>query len=145
MVTLPPYLNDAQCYHQIPEEDRWIFNKMEICRRFNHTPFGPCGATPPLGTYCIRPIINIHGMALGGFWKCELKTSDIIPPKINKPGYFWSPWENGARKIFEYVENRIVSAQIVISFDEKTNIEHYRELPPNKAPALPEQLQGISR
>ncbi len=139
-------MTDAQSYNQIPEEDQWVFNKMEICRRFGHKPFGPCGVSPPIGTYCIRPIMDLAGMASGGFWKCILNKNKILIPKnMNKPGYFWSPWENGARRIFEYVENRLVAAQIAISFDEKTNIEHYRELPPNKAPALPEQLQGISR
>lgn len=145
MIVLPPYLPDRELYFLLPEEDRWIFNKMEICRRFGYGPYGPCGIDPPPGLYCVRPIINMAGMAEGGYWKCLVTEVNKLPKEANLPGYFWTPWETGTRVVVEYVGNNISSSSIVIKFDEKTGMEHYRELPMKQSPALPEPLRGISR
>ena len=141
MIVLPPYMRDYNAYHLIPEEDRWIFNKMEICKRFGYEPYGPCGSRMSAGTYCIRPIINLGGMAKGGFWKEIVKEDKIIW----KPGYCWTPWETGARSWVEYIDGKVSSALKQISWDENTQLERYIECPANKAQPLPDLLQDISR
>lgn len=141
MVTLPPYTRDYNAYHLMQEEDRWIFNKMEICKRFGYEPYGPCGARMPAGTYCVRPIINLGGMAKGGFSKETVHEGKIIW----KPGYCWTLWETGMRSWVEYINNRVSSALIQVSWNEQTQRERYMELPADKANPLPEQLQNISR
>lgn len=142
MIILPPYLRDNTLYDQLPKKDRWIFNKLEICERFGYKPYGPCGTSMPKGTYCIRPIINVNGMGAGGFWKHEVKQE---VGTIIKPGYLWTKWETGKRSWVEYINGNVSSALIQVSWDEKTQLERYMELPADKAHPLPEQLQDISR
>ena len=142
MIILPPYQRDVTLYDQLPKKDRWIFNKLEICDRFGYEQYGPCGISMPKGTYCIRPIINVNGMATGGFWKHEItKENDTMI----KPGYVWTKWETGTRTWVEYIDDEISSANIQIGWDENTQLERFAEQPANKAKLLPDILKGISR
>jgi hypothetical protein len=58
----------------------------------------------PAGTYCIRPIINLLGMAQGGFRKMTVKDGHII---YDLPGYCWTPWDNGKRMWSEYINDTL--------------------------------------
>ena len=142
MIVLPPYGKDYSAYDQLPESDRWIFNKLEICKRFGYKNYGPCGIPMPIGTYCIRPIMNLNGMSAGGFIKKVITKAGTM---VCKPGYVWTKWETGKRSWVEYVNGKVSSALIQVSWDEKTLRERYMELPANKAHPLPKQLQNISR
>jgi len=141
MITLPPYCKDYDAYNVLPPEHRWIFNKLEICERFGYVG-GPCGVRMPKGTYCIRPIINLNGMGQGGFTKKVITEEGTM---ICKPGYVWTEWETGMRSWVEYLNDRVSSALIQVSWNEKIQQERYMELPADKAHPLPEQLQNISR
>lgn len=141
MLIMSPYCKDYDAYNRLPESDRWIFNKLEICIRFGYEG-GPCGIPMKIGKYCIRPIINLNGMAEGGFWKRVITKTNTI---IIKPGYIWTKWETGPRSWVEYVNDKISSAQIAINFNEKTGIETYMELPAKQAQPIPQQLMNISR
>jgi len=145
MITLPPYIRETVSYHKLPEKDRWIFNKMEICKRFGYEPYGPCGTPMPLGTYCIRPIINVMGMAKGGFWKCKVIRKGVIPKEATRPGYLWTKWETGPRQWVEYIENEVSSSQIQIAWERTTQMERYMEQSTSQAHPLPNILRGISR
>jgi hypothetical protein len=142
MVTLPPYEKDRTLYHKLPAKDRWIFNKLDICERFGYEPCGPCGTPMPEGTYCIRPVINVLGMADGGFRKMTVKDGHII---YDLPGYCWTPWDNGKRMWSEYINDVCTGAQQTYSFNEKTGVETFIEVHPTKRMKMPEQLKGISR
>ena len=142
MIVLPPYGRDYEYYAELHEEDRWIFNKLEICKRFGYKNYGPCGIPMPIGTYCIRPIINLNGMSAGGFTKKIITKEGTM---ICKPGYVWTKWETKMRSWVEYVDNKVSSALIQVNWDEKTQQERYMELPADKAHPLPKQLQNISR
>ena len=142
MKVFPPYSKDYELYFQVDEEDRWIFNKLEICRRFGYGPAGPCGTKMPTGTYCVRPIINVLGMGQGGFWKHRVfKDND----RVNRPGYCWTPWSDEPRAWVEYVDGKVSSALRQISWDEGSQRERYIEWPADKAHPLPKQLKNISR
>lgn len=143
MIVLPPYQRDHVSYHEVPEEHQWVYNKLEICKRFGYKPYGPCGTRMPIGEYCIRPIINVNGMAKGGFSKHIVRKKD--GDGIMKPGYVWTKWETGTRTWVEYINDEVSSANVQVSWDEKMQVEIFMEQPPNKAKPLPEILKGISR
>jgi len=146
MVTFPPYIREIDAYWKLPEEHRWIFNKLEICKRFGYESYGPCGARMPIGTYCIRPIINLGGMANGGFSKHEVfehETLGVCNDSVDKPGYCWTPWTDEFRAWYEYVDDECWYAQKMVKYDEGTQLE-YAE-PDTEKMELPEQLKGISR
>ena len=142
MIILPPYQRDPSSYHQVPEEHQWIYNKMEICKRFGYKPYGPCGTRMPVGEYCIRPIINVNGMAKGGFYKHIVRKDGET---VLKPGYVWTPWESGTRSWVEYLNDEISSSNIQVEWDENTQLERFMEQPRAKAKPLPDILKGISR
>jgi hypothetical protein len=141
MITLPPYEKDRTLYHKLPSKDRWIFNKLEICERFDYKPYGPCGTPMSAGTYCVRPIINLLGMAEGGFFKKVVKEGGVI----FIPSFMWTPWNTGTRTWVEYVDDEISSANVQVSWDENTQTERYMEQPKHNAHPLPDILKGISR
>jgi len=141
MITLPPYEKDRTLYHKLPAKDRWIFNKLEICERFGYGPYGPCGTPMPAGTYCVRPIINLLGMAHGGFFKKIVKDGGYV----NMSGYMWTQWETGNRTWVEYVDDKVSSANVQVAWDENMQVERFMELPADKANPMPDILKGISR
>lgn len=148
MIIMPPYIREVDAYWKLPEKDRWIFNKLEICKRFDYEPYGPCGARMPVGTFCVRPIINLGGMALGGFFKYEvfvMKGGMCNNSITDKPGYVWTPWDDGLRMWSEFINDKCVAAQRTSSFDDETGIETFEEVPPNELIKMPEQLKNISR
>ena len=102
MIVAPPYGKDYDTYNQLPENDRWIFNKLEICQRFGYKNYVPCGIPMPVGTYCIRPIINLNGMSAGGFTQKIVRKDGTM---ISKPGYVWTEWETGTRSWVEYLND----------------------------------------
>ena len=142
MIVLPPYGRDHEYYAELPEEDRWIFNKLEICERFGYKNYGPCGTPMPRGTYCIRPIINVNGLAAGGFSKEIIRKDGAM---ICKPGYVWTEWETGTRSWVEYLNDEVSSSNIQVGWDENTQLERFMEQPPAKAKPMPDILKGISR
>ena len=142
MIVLPPYCKDYDTYDQLPENDRWIFNKLEICKRFGYNNYGPCGVPMPIGTYCIRPIINLNGMSAGGFMKKVITKKGTI---VCKPGYVWTEWVTKPRSWVEYVNDNISSANIQVEWDERNQTEKFKEQPVREAHPMPNILKGISR
>ena len=143
MKVFPPYSKDYELYFQVDEEDRWIFNKLEICKRLGYKPAGPTGTPMPAGTYCVRPIINVLGMAKGGFRKVEVKDDGYIIRDL--PGYCWTPWDDGLRMWSEFINDKCVAAQRTATFNKHTGVETFVEVHPSKLMEMPEQLKGISR
>lgn len=142
MLLLPPYQKDKDTYHVLPKEHRWIFNKIDICQRFGYEPYGPTGTPMPAGTYCVRPIVNVLGMARGGFKKVTVKEGYIID---DLPGYCWTKWDDGKRAWWEFIDDKCVGAQRTNTFNEMTGVETFVEVHPSKLMKMPEQLKGISR
>ena len=139
MITLHPYISEVDAYHLIPQEDQWIFNKLELCQRFGYGPCGPVGTWMPRGEYCIRPIINVAGMARGGFRK---HTIDADRGILHKPyGYCWTPWTNALRSYRRYINDEWFSTRTVKIF--KGGIEHF--VSDDTPKELPAMLKGISR
>ena len=142
MIVLPPYDVEKNLYHQIPVEDRWIFNKLEICERFGYGPYGPCGTVMPAGTYCVRPIINVLGMANSGFYKITVEDGHFI---TEQAGFCWTPWNDGKRVWSEFMNDVNIASQQTDKFDPKTGLETFIEIHPSNRMKMPEQLKDISR
>jgi len=140
MVTLPPYTFDCHAYHQLPVEDRWIFNKLQLAERLGHA-CGPVVATPPPGVYCLRPIMSLGGGAGGGFYKVTITAAD---PLLNEPhGFFWCEWFDGEHFWTQYINDVPVHAsRNHMVGDVLTSVSF--DLDANAIP-MPDFLKGISR
>lgn len=137
MIALPPYIPEWMAYRSVPVPDRWIYNKLELARRFGY-PADPVGLRFPAGVYCLRPIMNLRGMAAGGFKKLVLEREDFIH---EPPGFVVTPWNDGPRSWHQYVDDRWNNGQRLSH--KEGEIEHYVET--TEGPPLPRELQGISR
>lgn len=139
MIVLPPYEPEWMIYSKVPAEHRWIFNKLELCQRLSQQAW-PVGLKFPPGDYCVRPIINLQGMATGGFRKVSLSK----PTWIQEPhGFCVTPWTDGPRWWHLYINDECYSSQRTNYIDEY-NVEHMEELDKGVF-TLPEPLRGISR
>ena len=63
------YLDPAEEWNSIHQEDLWVYNKLILNRRIGHL-CGPVGCSVPYsGHYIVRPCINLLGM--GRFSRIE--------------------------------------------------------------------------
>ncbi len=139
MITLHPYISEVDAYHLVPLHHRWIFNKLELCERLGNGPCGPIGTWMPSGEYCIRPIINVGGMARGGFRKHIVAAHRDI---MHEPhGYCWTPWTDALRTQIAYIDDEWVYTRGTEKLED--GIEYCVDGGPPRE--LPEQLKGISR
>lgn len=133
----PPYLTEHMLYERLHEKHRWVFDKLELARRLG-TQAWPVGLKFPTGEYCVRPSINLQGMAKGGFRKVVLDT----PAYIQEPvGYVVTPWNSGPRSWHQYVNDVWHNGHVQVTQDGE--ISWYEEV--MDGPPLPEALRGISR
>lgn len=139
MITLHPYISEVDAFHSLPPENRWIFNKLELCQRLSNVSCGPVGTWMPPGDYCLRPLINIGGMAGGGFRKVTIDTPRGI---VHEPhGYCWTPWTDDFRSWRLYIDDDCIHTQRTVRIED--DIEYM--VPDGEPMGLPDQLKNISR
>ena len=145
MITLPPYIYDREVYPQVPEEDRWILNKLMLSERLGHN-CGPVGMSVPAGKYCLRPQNSIRGLGHGGFFEIDVDNVSTFMPIV--PGYFWCEWFDGDHFFTQYINDvpvntshGVVTNNIMSTLPGRStrwgNIDD--------ATPLPAALQGVSR
>jgi len=119
-------------YPDVPAEDRWIFNKIEL------EGAKPVGMRFDPGDYCVRPVINLMGMAAGGFRRVILEKSGFIQEPV---GHCVTPWTNGYREWHTFVDDECWYSEKTIDYTDglETMIEVEPEI------ELPDRLRGISR
>jgi hypothetical protein len=139
MITCAPYVLDDVIYPRMPDRHKWIFNKLDFANRFN-IPAGPCGTRAPRGELCVRPVMNLIGMGYGGFFKV---THDKGGLTVNRPGYFWTPWQDGEHHYIYYVKDKPWYFVVGVVDDAGRMTVEQRD--PKLAPRLPKQLRRISR
>ncbi len=103
MLDLPQYEYEHVLYQMVPPEQRWVFNKLMVAERLG-IECGPCGDKIRVpGDYCIRPIMNLNGCGMGGWFKHTARPTDRGPMNPEpRPGYFWMPWYEGRHLWTEY-------------------------------------------
>lgn len=138
MITCDPYILDDVIYPRMPARHRWIFNKLEFAIRLN-IPAGPCGTRAPPGELCIRPLMNFKGMGDGGFFR--VKHEGALTQ--NRPGYFWTPWQDGEHHYIYYVKDKPWYFVVGVIDDAGRMTVEQRD--PKLAMPLPKQLRRISR
>lgn len=137
MLIANPYTLDYDLWPIMDPADRWIFNKMETLIKLG-IPAYPCGVDAPARQYCIRPTMNLTGMGAGGFFKINHSGGRIR----NRPGYFATPWVDGPQS-WTYYLNDVPQRQTLglLGQDKRMTVQDVT----NNLPALPAELQGISR
>jgi hypothetical protein len=137
MITLDPFLYDYQLYELLPKEHRWIMNKLMVAEAMGHY-CGPSGVhIKKPGAYCIRPMMNLFGMAHGGIQKFE--TDGDIQPE-HPPGRFWCEWFDGHFAATEFIDDKPVRQ---IGGDIVDNVVHQPE--EEITMEMPDMFKGISR
>ena len=141
MFVLPPYLAEIDTYPRTPKECRWIYNKLELGARLGYDAY-PVGSWVPPGDYCLRPMINISGMAKGGFKKVTLTEPRNV---VYEPsGYCLTPWSDEHRCWYEFVNDQCISADKTVKIED--DIEYTeRTTAHSDMIQMPEPLKGISR
>lgn len=129
---LPPYMSEWELYSEVPDDDRWIFNKIELQGA------QPTGLKFPPGDYCVRPIMNLQGMAAGGYRRIVLTKHDFIQEPV---GHCVMPWTNEPRNSHFFVDDECWYSQVTVDFT--NGVETMIECEPFMA--LPDSLRGISR
>lgn len=132
MIILPPYISEWQAYEQTPHDDRWIYNKIDL------EGARPVGLKFPAGDYCVRPIINLMGMASGGFRRVTLSQPNFIQAPV---GHCVTPWTNDYRQWHQFVDDDCWYSQKTI--DLTNEVETMVECEP--CMAMPDLFRGISR
>lgn len=119
-------------------------NKLSVAERLGYV-CGPCGVAAPAGKYCVRPIMNVLGLARGGFFMA----ASAVPfnPQL-MPGYFWSEWFDGPIVYTSYIDDEPVaysSSTVRGNIMQTTVATKTREEGAAAGPALPDMFKGISK
>lgn len=137
MMIEDPYAYEGWLYEKTPPEHRWIFSKIGLGQKLGY-PAGPVGMKVPAGVYCVRPDINLQGMAKGGFRRVVLDE----PGYIHEPvGHCWTLWSDEPRSYNVFIDDVCFKRQVLDYKD--GNMEYFREVEPDML--LPDPLRGISR
>lgn len=90
---VPDVYDDWDAWLAFPK-DRWVYDRLELCRRLGYEA-GPAGLWwPEGGEWYSKPQINLRGWGLGG------KT--VSDPKDVPPGYIWMPRFRGVQLSVDY-------------------------------------------
>ncbi len=144
MITLEPYMHDMLMYQDFPDADKWVFNKLRVAEVLGYR-CGPSGTSTNVGTYIIKPIMNLAGMGTGGVFQHDTPLIRGVPvnnhiPAKNFPGHFWCEAFGGAHIFTEYVNDVPVRGTESISTGSRRT---FNEL--TVFPELPTALKGVSR
>jgi len=138
MIALNPYTLDDVIYPVMPRRHRWIFNKLELALRLGVLA-GPCGTVAPAGELCVRPIMNVKGAGSGGFFRVAHEGGEVT----NRPGFFWTPWLDGAHHFIYYVKDKAwYDTCGIVDDDGRMTVEEFN---PKLSTPLPRKLKRISR
>lgn len=84
------FKNDNEAFQGLSDENRWIFNKLELSLKLGYKA-GPSGVgVPEDGKYIIRPVYNLAGMSAWARVE-QLKKEDTC----TEPGFFWCEYIPG--------------------------------------------------
>jgi hypothetical protein len=117
---------------------RWVYNKLELSLKLGYE----CGPAPmPVrksGYYCVRPIMNLGGMAAQATIKYLEKDRILEIP----PAHFWCERFLGSQYSvnFEWQESQFVPIHTSVGLTESNNLyrfKNWRRIP-NKEIVLPE-------
>lgn len=141
MIDLDKDIEDRAAYPLVEQRERWIFNKLTLAERLGYL-CGPSGVDAPAGTYCIRPVMNVAGMGIGGVLKA--KTDGRVEGLPYMPGYFWCQWFEGEHRWTIYTDDVPLDecygdSSLGDRFDYEWRTSNFG------APPLPVFLQGISK
>jgi len=136
-------LEDRYTYPLMPQEHRWIYNKLSVAEMmgYNCCPLGTPIKKP--GFYCIRPVMACAGQGSGGFLKFHAKqTQTGIDQPEYRAGYFWCEWFTGWHAWTNFVNDepvyecggRLHNNEIIMQYKSNITFEE-----------LPESLRGISK
>lgn len=98
------FTTDEEAWRGCHEEDKWVFNKLEVARRFGMT----CGLREEpipenINKVVVRPIYNLSGMGLGAAikdrWEGEA-TEEQCPL-----GFFWAEYLDGDIYSVDYMDS----------------------------------------
>lgn len=142
MVELPADIDDADAYHRLPQEYRWIMNKLAVAERTGRY-CGPIGAPIELaGTYCLRPAYNFEGNGEGGVIRFEARQGeDGIEQPEHLPGWFWCEWLDGHHAWTDFTDHEPV---LQIGGDEQDGflVNEVEEITFSK---IPKMFRNISK
>ncbi len=145
MITLEPYVHDKDIYRDFPDADKWVFNKLRLSEMLGYK-CGPSGTNTDVGTYIIRPIMNLAGMGTGGIFMHNTPagpgggpSNDHIPG-ADYPGHFWCEAFGGSHVFTEYVNDLPVRGTESLATGDRRVFNEISILP-----ELPLSLRGISR
>lgn len=101
-----PNSYDYESYRMLPPEDRWLMNKLMIAEKQGLL-CGPVGETPPEGTYCVRPVMNLTGGGNPGFFKWTVGPNGENNELVSSlpGGYFWCEWLDGMHYGFDFMDD----------------------------------------
>ena len=119
-------------------------NKLSVAEQMGHL-CGPAGVNAPAGKYCIRPIMNVLGLARGGFFSQE-GTREFRTHMI--PGYFWTEWFEGPQTFTSYIDDEPVaySSSLITNDVMRTTVATKTRVEGAAAgPAMPDVFKGISK
>jgi hypothetical protein len=96
---------EAISWKNAHDEDLWVFDKLILSRRLGYV-CGPAGMNvPKLGTYIVRPCVNIPGMGKGAQFYALQHLTDELPP-----GTFWCEMFTGRHISVDYRDGEQVLA-----------------------------------
>jgi hypothetical protein len=96
---------EAISWKNAHEDDLWVFDKLIVSRKLGYV-CGPVGVdVPTLGTYIVRPCVNIPGMGRGAEIVHIEKETFHLPP-----GHFWCELFNGSHISVDYKNGEQVLA-----------------------------------
>lgn len=133
---------------------RWMFNKLEVARRFGYHA-GPSGV--PIekpGYYIVRPTYNLYGMGIGAkkiYLDPQKDSEDMIALAHVPPGYFWCEYLHGDHISidFSYESDRWVPFCAMRGVhqsedDSLVRFEHWEKIEPPQDFIVPQFLNVMS-
>ena len=140
-------MEDWDAWNLYPQH-RWVYNKLELSLRLGYT----CGPAPmPVprsGYYCVRPIMNLGGMAAQAK-VCYLEKHKILEIP---PAHFWCERFEGDQYSvnFEWQDNCLVAVHTSKGYTDMKNLYRFHSWKkiPNKQFPLPDwitELQDVAR
>ena len=123
---------DVEGWKNLHPADYWIYDKLIVARKLGHI-CGPSGMeVPKPDIYCVRPIMNMHGMGINArFEHLDKDTAHL------HPGEFWCETFYGKHASVDYLNQEPVLTVIgeretmapMYKWDKWTKVDHFIEYP----------------
>jgi hypothetical protein len=134
-------MTDIQIWNQIPQDKKWVFNKLEVALRAGLV----CGLreipVPQEGEYVVRPVYNLSGMGL------DAKVMHLTPETTEyevPTGHFWCEKLVGIHKSVDYKSRKPVLAVRGSHTQAMWKWSVWEKISLGEAPPLPRFLDDLS-